>query len=176
LASGGEGCRGLRGTALFGVSSVAFPGTMSLHNATSPPPLFGHVTPWSTQLAFVFALYAVVTLVCLLVFFVGRWRRLSRSEQSDSEGQALMAPDDLVPSSSSSSSSSGPRNPVLFVWHLLRLSPTRLELACGADAAHYLRFTRMALAALAVMSLFGLAVLLPVYLGGEGTMCYVMLM
>jgi hypothetical protein len=146
---------------------VLWVGAMA-HNATSlPPPLFGHVTPWSTQLAYVFALYATVTVVCCLVFFVGRWRRLSRSDESESEGQALMAGDEVLAPASTPRSAHGPRNPVLFVWHLLRLSPTRLEMACGADAAHYLRFTRMALAALAVMSLFGLAVLLPVYLGGE---------
>ena len=39
---------------------------MSGPNATDPG-LFGHVTPWSSQLGIVFGLYASVAVVCSLV-------------------------------------------------------------------------------------------------------------
>ncbi len=137
--------------------------------ATSPPPLFGHVTPWSLQLAYVFALYACVTLVCSLVFFVGRWRKMRRLHlESDNESQALIGLDGVSPHGVTAEAALGPVNPVLFVWRLMRMSATRLELVCGADGAHYLRFTRMALLALAISTVFGLACLLPIYVSGTG--------
>ncbi len=146
-----------------------FVGTMSLDNVTlaptSPPPFFGHVTAWSLQLLYVFTLYFLVTVVCCLVFFIGRHRRMQVRTESDSETQALVGLDDSV---SGAPSPQGPKNVFLFVWHLMRLSGTRLEVLCGPDAGHYLRFHRSVLLVLGIATFFGLAVLLPIYLSGSG--------
>jgi hypothetical protein len=133
---------------------------------TSPPPFFGHVTAWSLQLLYVFSLYASVTVVCCLVFFIGRYRKMKMKMESDSESQALIGLDDST--SSSVYAAHGSSNVFLFIWHLFRLSGARLEIVCGGDAAHYLRFHRSVLIVLCLCTGFGLVVLLPVYLSGSG--------
>lgn len=138
---------------------------MNNNSTLSAPPIFGHVTAWSLQLLFVFGLYASVTVVCCLVFFIGRYRKLKNRMESDSELQALIGLDD---STSQTPSVHGSSNVLIFVWELMRLTGTRLEVICGADAAHYLRFHRSVLMMLGATTFFGLVVLLPIYLSGDG--------
>ena len=53
-----------------------------MFNGTGTLSPVGHITPWSIQLAYVFALYAAVALCCLLWFFVSRCQRVRRWEHS----------------------------------------------------------------------------------------------
>lgn len=161
-------------------------------NATEPP-LFGRVTPWSSQLAIVFGLYSVVTLVCCIVFFVGRARKIKRlsrnseaifpADEEEGEGQALLTlsreeGDESLSRSSNSSNNDdeklapvddlGPANVCVFLWRLITMGSAEIQRKCGADAAHYLRFEKYVLLVLSISTVFGLCVLLPVNLSGSG--------
>lgn len=106
------------------------------------------------------------------MYFIGRCRKIKRARREHTdEGEALVSinhEDEHLISSSHHHRDLGSMNPFVFLWNKLRLGPNELVQACGVDGYLFLRFEQHVIAALVFCTVFGLGVLIPVYVSGDG--------